>query len=133
MHLSDLGLRVHERFLYEYDFIDSWQHDVHVEQILPLEAGRVYPRCVAGWRRVPPADCGGPWAFLELRERYSLVTIAERLSALAERRLVMGYDAFVDDHYDEVVLELLTWLEVDRFDRRAANRQLAELATASAG
>jgi hypothetical protein len=79
VHLSDLGLRVHERFLYEYDFIDSWQHDVHVEQILPLEAGRVYPHCEGGRRQVPPEDCGGPWAFLELRERYWLVTIAERL------------------------------------------------------
>jgi hypothetical protein len=86
---------------------------------------------VGGRRRVPPEDCGGPWAFLELRERNSLVTIAERLSTLAERRLMMDYDAFVDDHYNEV-LDLLTWLEVDRFGRRSVNRHLAELATGCA-
>jgi hypothetical protein len=132
VHLSDLGLRLRERFLYEYDFIDGWRHDVRLEQILSVEAGRVYPRCVGGRRRVPPEDCGGRWAFLELRERCSLVTIAERLRALAERRLNMGYEAFVDDYAADVQL-LLDWLEIDRFDRRAVNRHLAELAIASAG
>ena len=44
----------------------------------------------------------------------------------------MGYEAFVDEHCSEM-RELQRWLEIDRFDRRAANRQLAELATASAG
>jgi hypothetical protein len=116
--------------LYEYNFIDGWRHDVRVEHILPLEAGRIYPRCIGGRRRVPPEDCGGPWAFLELRETHSLVTIAERLSALAELRLAMGYDAFVHDHEDDV-WQLLEWLEIDRFDRRAANRRLAELMIAS--
>jgi hypothetical protein len=54
VYLTDLELRSHERFLYEYDFTDGWQHDVRVEQILFVEAGRVYPRCVGGRRRVPP-------------------------------------------------------------------------------
>jgi hypothetical protein len=132
VYLTDLELRSHERFLYEYDFTDGWQHDVRVELILPFDAGRVYPRCVGGRRRVPPEDCGGPWAFLEMRERYSLVTIAERLSALAERRLKIGYEAFVDEHSNEV-RELQRWLEIDRFDRRVVNRDLAELGIASAG
>jgi hypothetical protein len=132
VHLADLGLRLHERFLYEYNFIDGWQLDLRVEQILPLEADRVYPRCVAGRRRVPLEDCGGPWAFLELRERYSLVTIAEQLRALVERRLDMGYQAFVHDH-EEDVLHLLAWLEIDRFDRRAVNGRMADLAIGTAG
>jgi hypothetical protein len=81
---------------------------------------------------VPPEDCGGPWAFLELRERYSLPDIADRLYELAERRLAMGGEAFVHDHYEDV-LQLLHWLEIDRFDRRAVNRRLAELAVTSVG
>jgi hypothetical protein len=129
VRLADLGLRLHERFWYEYDFKDAWQHDVRVEQILPLEAGRVYPRCIGGRRRVPPEDCGGPCAFLELRERNSLLHIADRLYALSERRLAMGYTAFVHDH-EEDVWHLLDWLEIDRFDRRAANRRLAEVGVA---
>src|SRR5438477_1461988 len=31
--LADRGLRIRERFLYEYDFTDGWQHDVRIEQI----------------------------------------------------------------------------------------------------
>jgi Plasmid pRiA4b ORF-3-like protein len=54
LRLVDLGLRVGERFLYEYDFTDSWQHDVRLERILPLEPGRRYPVCVGGRCAVPP-------------------------------------------------------------------------------
>ena len=81
---------------------------------------------------MPPEDCGGPWAFLELRHRYSLLNVADRLYALAKRRMAMGGEAFIHDHYDDVQ-QLLGWLEIDRFDRRAVNQHLAELAIASAG
>jgi hypothetical protein len=77
VRLADLGLRARERFLYEYDFTDGWQHDVRVERILPLDLRRRYPECIGGRRAVPPEDCGGPWAFLELRQRYSIISIAE--------------------------------------------------------
>jgi hypothetical protein len=127
VRLADFGLRVGERFLYECEFTDGWQHDVSVEQLLPLEPERAYPVCIGGRWRVPPEDCGGPWAFLELRQRYSLLNIADRLYELAERRLDMGSDAFVHDHYEDVPL-LVRWLEIDHFDRRAVNRRLAALA-----
>jgi Plasmid pRiA4b ORF-3-like protein len=78
LRLADLGLRVGERFLYEYDFTDGWQHDVRLEQILPLEPGRRYPACIGGRRAIPPEDCGGPWAFLELRQRFSIICLAPR-------------------------------------------------------
>lgn len=96
VRLADLGLRPHERFLYEYDFTDGWQHDVRVERMLPLEPGRTYPVCVGGRRAVPPEDCGGPWAFLGLRQRYSLVTIARRLADLLE-------EGVIDDHRKELL------------------------------
>src|SRR6266704_3127079 len=72
VRLANLGLRARERFLYEYDFTDGWQHDVRIEQILPLEPGWCYPVCRGGRRAAPPEDCGGPWAFLELRQYYSV-------------------------------------------------------------
>ena len=43
VHLADFGLRVRERFLYEYDLYDSWEHDVRLEKVLPLNPGQVYP------------------------------------------------------------------------------------------
>jgi Plasmid pRiA4b ORF-3-like protein len=69
--LGDLGLRVGERFLYEYDFIDGWCHDVRLEAILPAEHGRRYPVLTGGRRSAPPEQCGGAWAFLELRQQHS--------------------------------------------------------------
>src|SRR5713226_2623208 len=46
VRVVDLGLRVRERFLYQYDFTDGWLHDARIEQILPLELGRHYPVCI---------------------------------------------------------------------------------------
>ena len=57
-----------KKFGYDYDFGDSWDHDVLVEKILPMEAGVVYPRCVKGKRACPPEDCGGIWGYEELLE-----------------------------------------------------------------
>jgi len=74
--------RVTVKVLYEYDFTDGWQHDLRVEQILPLEPGRYYPVRIGGRRTAPPEDCGGPWAFLELRQHYSVFCIAQRLLEL---------------------------------------------------
>src|SRR5713226_5783958 len=76
IRVVDLRLRIGQHFLYEYDFIDGWQHDVRVEQILPLDSRWRYPSCIGGRRAAPPENCGGAWAFLELRQRYSVVSIA---------------------------------------------------------
>ena len=46
------------KFRYEYDFGDSWLHDLVVEKILPAEKGARYPVCVAGKRACPPEDVG---------------------------------------------------------------------------
>ena len=44
--LAGFGLRVGERFVYGYDFIDGWRHDIRVEQVTAPEPGRSYPVCV---------------------------------------------------------------------------------------
>lgn len=56
------------KFVYEYDFGDSWQHDIVVEKILPREEGVRYPICIAGKRAGPPEDCGGIWGYADLLE-----------------------------------------------------------------
>lgn len=35
--LSSFNLRLHERFLYEYDFGDWWQVEIRFEKALPLD------------------------------------------------------------------------------------------------
>ena len=52
-----------DKFLYEYDFGDSWDHELLVEKVLPYEAGQRYPVCLTGKRACPPEDCGGIWGY----------------------------------------------------------------------
>jgi Plasmid pRiA4b ORF-3-like protein len=51
------------KFLYEYDFGDSWDHELRIEKVLPYEAGKRYPVCLTGKRACPPEDCGGIWGY----------------------------------------------------------------------
>jgi hypothetical protein len=53
------------KFIYEYDFGDSWEHDVLVEKILPTEPDTEYPVCIDGEQACPPEDVGGVWGFEE--------------------------------------------------------------------
>ncbi|MHB8418573.1 MAG: plasmid pRiA4b ORF-3 family protein [Myxococcales bacterium] len=54
--------------LYEYDFGDSWEHELEVEKVGPPEPGATYPRCVDGARACPPEDCGGVGGYEHLLE-----------------------------------------------------------------
>ena len=100
-----------DRIRYEYDFGDSWEHDVVVEAVLPAEPGVAYPRCTGGRRAGPPEDSGGVWGFADL------------LNVLASPR-----------HEDHAAL--LSWLGLesaaefnpDAFDRDAVNAALSKLA-----
>lgn len=47
------------RIRYEYDFGDSWIHDIQVEKIMPKEPGAYYPVCLKGKLNCPPEDIGG--------------------------------------------------------------------------
>jgi hypothetical protein len=51
------------KFIYEYDFGDSWEHDLLVEKILPVEEAKAYPVYLTGKRACPPEDCGGMWGY----------------------------------------------------------------------
>ena len=45
--------RVGQRFSYEYDFGDSWDHTLIVEKILPSQKGARHPLCLKGKRACP--------------------------------------------------------------------------------
>ncbi len=57
--------------LYRYDFGDGWQHELEVEEVLPVDPRRAYPVCLEGNGAGPPEDCGGPPAFAAIREALS--------------------------------------------------------------
>ena len=56
------------RFIYEYDFGDSWEHILLVEKILPAEEKVYYPRCITGERACPPEDIGGIFGYYRFLE-----------------------------------------------------------------
>ena len=58
--------RVRE-FGYEYDFGDSWNHVIEIEQTL-AGVGADTPHLIDGARACPPEDCGGPWGYQHLLE-----------------------------------------------------------------
>jgi hypothetical protein len=66
--LNQVISKVNEKFIYEYDFGDSWEHVILLEKILPLDKEVAYPICLAGKRACPPEDCGGIWGYYNLLE-----------------------------------------------------------------
>lgn len=57
-----------DSFSYLYDFGDGWNHELAVEEILPLSAAVTYPRCLAGARACPPEDVGSISGYKEFLE-----------------------------------------------------------------
>jgi hypothetical protein len=64
--LPKSGKRFH--FEYEYDFGDSWWHEVLFEGCLRVEPGQRYPLCIEGERACPPEDVGGTSGYQEFLE-----------------------------------------------------------------
>jgi hypothetical protein len=56
------------RFQYEYDFGDSWHHDVLFEGVVRADPKAKYPLCLEGERACPPEDCGGVWGYPDFVE-----------------------------------------------------------------
>ena len=56
-----------DSMVYVYDFGDNWRHQVVLEKIVPSETPPK-PVCLAGERRCPPEDVGGPSGYEEFLE-----------------------------------------------------------------
>ena len=66
MIVSDLLKRTRSRVTYEYDFGDSWEHEIVVEKVLSPDDSLDCPICLAGEMNCPPEDCGGVWGYSDL-------------------------------------------------------------------
>ena len=91
------------RFRYEYDFGDSWEHEVSFEGCPNAATGQKYPLCLEGERACPPEDVGG----------------------------VSGYAEFLDtirDREHQERLEMLEWAEgwfdPDEFNAATATKSM---------
>ena len=102
--IANMGRKV--RFTYEYDFGDSWEHEIVLEKTLEPELKVKYPRCVEGARACPPEDVGGVSGY------------ADFLEAIADPK-----------HPDH--REMKEWIggkfDPEKFDLKAVNRELRTL------
>jgi Plasmid pRiA4b ORF-3-like protein len=67
VRLADVA-GVGERIGYEYDFGDSWEHELLVEARIEAEALKTCPACTAGEGACPPEDSGGFPGYQRLKE-----------------------------------------------------------------
>jgi len=66
MPISDLLIKEKDKIIYDYDFGDSWEHDVCLEKILAYDTSKKYPFCIKGKNACPPEDCGGIWGYYRI-------------------------------------------------------------------
>ena len=59
------ALREEQRFLYEYDFGDGWEHDVLIEGTARSSIGLKFAVCIDGQSPCPPEDVGGVFGYAE--------------------------------------------------------------------
>ena len=102
--IAKMGRKV--RFTYEYDFGDSWEHEIVLEKTLEPELKVKYPRCVEGARACPPEDVGGVSGYADFLE------------------------AMADPKHPEH-REMKEWIggkfDPEKFDLKAVNRELRTL------
>jgi hypothetical protein len=72
-NLSQVLPKTGERFAfkYDYDFGDSWEHEVLFEGSPKVDPKAKYPICLEGERACPPGDCGGVWGYDDFLEAIS--------------------------------------------------------------
>jgi len=57
-----------DTLFYEYDFGDSWMHEIKLEKILIANPKEKYPKLIDGENACPPEDCGAPPGYHHLKE-----------------------------------------------------------------
>lgn len=80
---------------YEYDFGDSWNHEILLEEVVERIPKDRYPKCLDGARACPPEDCGGVWGYEEL-----LATITDPSHEEYESMIAWLGGGFAADAFD---------------------------------
>jgi len=69
--ISDLLFEIGKTIEWEYDFGDSWCHEVRLSSIEEYAKGEQSISFIKGERACPPEDCGGVWGYEDLLDAYS--------------------------------------------------------------
>ena len=94
--LAEVVTRAKQKFIYEYDFGDSWEHEIIAEKFLPLDPAAKYPVCLGGSRACPPEDCGSFPGYMDILKALNTKTPTEEQAELLEW-VGEGYDPEIFD------------------------------------
>jgi hypothetical protein len=110
--LADKGKHI----IFEYDFGDSWEHEVRLSSIDEYEDGEQRTiRFISGKRACPPEDCGGIWGYEELCDIHQKRLAGKRLTK--DEREHLAWYAGEDELFDPELLDLETCADAaDRFN-----------------
>lgn len=94
------------KFLYTYDFGDSWRHEIQIEREIVVQTEQRQASCIAGENACPPEDCGGTWGYSGM------------VAIIADPQ---------HEHYEETMERVGDDFDPRRFDLAEADRRLALL------
>jgi len=90
------SLRDERRFSFDYDFGDSWEHEVVIEELTWTFFGLKYAVCIDGANACPPEDVGGTGGYA-----YFLEAIND-----PEHEEFDDYTAWIDGSFDPSEFDL---------------------------
>ncbi len=102
--IADILTEKGKHVLFDYDFGDSWEHEIRLSSIEDYAEGE--PRRIkflSGKRACPPEDCGGIWGYEELCELLEKRAAGKRLKRDDKERLEW---CFGDEDFDPDQLDL---------------------------
>ena len=75
--IADYLKKKKDKFKYEYDFGDSWMHEVTLVDFVEAPIDQQVPCVLRGKGACPPEDCGGVWGYEHLKTVISNPKLAE--------------------------------------------------------
>lgn len=124
-HLGNVFQTKGDRIVFEYDFGDSWYHDIWLKGVRNYEEGE-QPKAhlLKGKGACPPEDCGGVWGYAYLLELAS----KKRKNADERERLEWyGIDKHFDPNYFDLEEEQYyieeTWEYLEGIDKNLKQKK----------
>ena len=93
--IGELLPNVRGKMMYEYDFGDSWLHEIRKEKLSKDVSELKHPLCIEGQYACPQEDCGGLWGYYNYLE-----IVADPKHPEYEERLEWWGDDFDANHFD---------------------------------